>query len=65
VSDASKIEALVKLLPGWEAIWETNAHGADVLTFLSPDLIRRYKDLSEPFYSHGIWCPEPEYKLHL
>jgi hypothetical protein len=53
VSDASKIEALVKLLPGWAAIWETGHDGPDRLVFLSPQLIARYKELLRFPDSHG------------
>jgi len=60
--DAKKIAALVKFLPGWCPLWERE-NGRDRLVFLSPQLIARYKQLSEPFYSHGIWEEEPEYHI--
>lgn len=43
-------------------IWET-VGGKDVLTYLSPSYIRRCIAASEPFYSKGVWCEEPEYKV--
>ena len=63
VSTADKIRALQAFLgPGWCPLWERE-NGRDRLVFLSPQLIARYKQLSEPFYSHGIWEEEPEYHI--
>jgi hypothetical protein len=47
----------------WPApIWET-VDGTDVLTYLSPEYIRRCIAACEPFYSKGVCCEEPEYKV--
>jgi hypothetical protein len=42
--EAKKIEALCRLLPDWLPLWET-VDGRDRLSFLSPELVARYRAL--------------------